>query len=462
MKKIFSFFIVLNFSVIAFAGVKIHQLPKDMASKRYNVHVNGQKADVFHAGMNVHFVSFDMDGTEPVEVKVERRSSSNPFFWKGVAQIRPYSKNVKVHTDGRVATFKIEKPGQYILQQSEATSAFDEPSVLIFANTPEQNIPSAEDKNVVYVPAGEHYANFDLKSGQTLYLASGAVVYGSINVFNQENVRVCGRGILLHNGMSSLEEDKGYLSKKNWHAVGMANAKNVEINDIIIVNRARSWTIHTLNTFGFNAENMKIVVTCPENVNGDGIDWCGGGNSVIKNCFIRSADDCFAFFTPHAAVDMYCHDKKSRAGSVKNITIENCVLWPTLANLFRMGFHYQDLQTENITLRNSDVIKIGHGYWMAYWAFFCSIAPSHTGNFHHKNYLIENLTVESDAAIFGFNNNRAIYENFTLRNVKIMGNPRPSRLAGISRNIKLENVSFKGQNYTIDNLPMEADSIYKK
>lgn len=44
-------------------------------------------------------------------------------------------------------------------------------------------------------------------------------------------------------------------------------------------------------------------------------------------------------------------------GSVKAIYIENCVLWTTLANVFRMGFNGQALTKDNITMKNCDIIQ---------------------------------------------------------------------------------------------------------
>jgi len=452
--KVVVFFVSLFLCVFsAFAdSLKIHSFPNTLQTNKFIATVNGKSIPVFHAGMNVYLISFDIDDSS-VDVKVTQKGTYG--FWRSGATVRPYSKNIECITVDNTASFNINKVGQYVLQRANATSAFDEDVVLIFANPKEKPIPSKEDKNVVFLGAGIHYNHIDLKSGQTLYLDSGAVLFGSVNIVDAENVKVCGRGTILYYGPQSLERDEGFYSRKNWHPISLVRAKNVSIDGITIVNRSRTWTIHTLESFGLKVDNAKIVVTSLENINGDGIDWCGGGDSHIKNSFFRSADDCFAFFSPKASEHIY-GAKNIMEGSVKNILIEDCVLWPTLANIFRLGADMQALVTDNVTIKNCDVIDIGEGGVSLPWSIFCSVnLPSGKGESIHTNYLVENLNIESPAALFGFWNYNAKFKDFTLRNVNILGTQRNSRLWADVENFSLDNVRFMGKTINFDGIKLD-------
>lgn len=124
-------------------------------------------------------------------------------------------------------------------------------------------------------------------------------------------------------------------------------------------------------------DNMKVITTFPANLNGDGIDWYGGGRAVVRDSFFRVADDCFAVHPADASIALRV-DRGGGGhlpgapqtqpwmlrGEVSDMTIEHCVFWPTVANIFREGWSNQSLTTRNITLRDCDVIHISaHGGW---------------------------------------------------------------------------------------------------
>lgn len=151
--------------------------------------------------------------------------------------------------------------------------------------------------------------------------------------------------------------------------------------------------MQTHTTFGAVFDNIKIIAVNPQNINGDGIDWHSGARTKVTNSLIRSMDDCFAFFTPESCNDMWATNKNT-AGEVKDVYIENCVLWTTLANVFRIGFNGQALSTDSITVKNRDVIHVSKGQWYAPWALLCAVSPTSKGKASHRNYLLENIRFE--------------------------------------------------------------------
>jgi hypothetical protein len=205
MKKILAFLQIIfclmtkGFSQI----VTPHTVPEEFASDYYEVKVNGQPVQVFHAGLNVYFASFDFTGNANVKVTSKYNSSSysgqtsnkvlpkvdERGFWRGDVNIRPLSKNIKPLLNGADVSFSLSEAGQYSVERA-GTSHFKDDVIFLFANRPDASIPNIMAKNVIHLKAGIHYRNFDLKSGQTLYLDAGAVLFGAINVWNAKNVSI--------------------------------------------------------------------------------------------------------------------------------------------------------------------------------------------------------------------------------------------------------------------------------
>ncbi|MCF2505217.1 hypothetical protein L0663_17630 [Dyadobacter sp. CY107] len=173
--------------------------------------------------------------------------------------------------------------------------------------------------------------------------------------------------------------------------------------------------LDTVSLYTFQHKNLSRH---PQNINGDGIEWYWGGRARVSNSFIRSMDDCFAFFTEDSSKDMW-GESKTISGEVKDITIENCVLWTTLANIFRIGFNGQALTTDNISLKNVDVIHVSKGQWYAPWSLFCIVSPNSKGKARHSNCLVENLRLEESIALFGLQNPEAVFSKIVLKDVII-------------------------------------------
>ena len=61
----------------------------------------------------------------------------------------------------------------------------------------------AAQKSFHFLGAGVHRESLNPKSGETWYLAPGAVIFGSLNLFGVENVTVLGRGSRVIGGAST-------------------------------------------------------------------------------------------------------------------------------------------------------------------------------------------------------------------------------------------------------------------
>lgn len=439
------------------SDVVLHSVPQEFASDLFHVTVNGKEADVFHAGLNVYFVSFDFTGAVDVTVQPkfgdekhagqtsnkEATTEDEKRYWRGSVAVRPLSRNVQPQLSGATVRFSLTEAGQYSVER-QGTSNFKDEVLFLFANKKDPQTPSFNSPNVIHLKAGIHQQNVELKSGQTLYLDAGAVLFGGSSVWNAKNVTITGRGVVVYYGPQSETHDDGWMNKKAWHPLTTHNVQGLTVKGITFVGRSRTWSLQTHTTFDAVFDNIKIIAVNPQNINGDGIDRYGGGRAVVKNCFIRSMDDCFAFFTPGSSADMWA-TAKNTAGEVTDIAVENCVLWTTLANVFRIGFNGQALTTRNISMKNTDVIHSSKGEWYAPWALLCAVSPNSKGKAVHNNYLMEGIRFEEPAALFGLQNPEARFQNIVLRDIAVTGAPASSLVKSEASGIEFVNVVINGK-----------------
>ena len=464
-------FFIIN-SIVSYSQTVVsHPVPEEFLSRQYLVTVNGQTIPVFHAGLNVYFASFDF--TDKVEVKVTASKiagvkstnamyagqvnfeSKKPIegakFWLDSASVKPSSKNIKVITKGAEASFLLTEPGQYTVERP-GTSNYKDQVLFLFANKPETDRPKEGDKNVIYLKKGLHHKNIDLKSNQTLYLEAGAVLYGAVNVWNAKNVKILGRGTVVYCGPQC--ESNWYAAElnnlKNWHSLTTHNTQGLIVSGVTFIGKSRVFTIRLHSTFDAIFDNIKVLGINPANVNGDGFDWQGGGRTKIINSLVRCADDCFAFFPYDPQEELPkgakpTADDIARSRETKDVTIENCVLWSTIANIFRVGGGIGGLRTSDIRLRNCDIIHHGRGEWLAPWSIICSVAPEKIEKSIHSNYLLENLRFEEGLAFLGIQNEDIIFNNIIFKNLTMSGNIVPSLVKCEINGLSFENIKVNGK-----------------
>ncbi len=426
---------------------KPHTVPDAFLSRMYTVEVDGTPVQVFEASPRVHFASFDFTGE--VEVKAvgkvyrekgvplpirDEQQNGDPI-WDGEAVVRPLSDGVEVKTDGELATFRLTAPGQYAVEGRKVSQdATDNHDIVLFlfANPPEPEAdrPNQDDPNVIFLEAGLHQENIDLTDGQTLYLDAGAVLFGSVDAWDAENVKILGRGVVYHRGPHSENNDDGYLHRKDWHPLTTHNVRGMTVEGVTFVGRSRTWTIQMHSTYDASFDNVKLLAVNDQNINGDGFDWKdSGGRTTIRNSLVRSADDCFAIFTDRGPTP---------TGIVEDILIENCVLWPTRANIWRFSGY-----AKNVTLRDSDVLHVPESLYSTPRAILCSVRANEEQVLEVSDVLFEDLRLEEPAALLGIEWSKGVYRGITFRNITMPAEPEPSRVAAASiSDVLIENVRF--------------------
>ena len=179
---------------------------------------------------------------------------------------------------------------------------------------------------MIYFGPGVHeVTTLRPKSGQTVYLAGGAVLRAKIapdekpvqeknwrgnkvyapliEASGVKGVKVRGRGIL----------DLGPLP---WHArtaMWFGDSEDILVEGIIILD-APAWVVAMHNSKNVVVRNVKQI--CARE-NSDGVDICNSQDVLVEDCFLRNNDDevCVKTISPPPAMES------------KNIVVRRIVVW---------------------------------------------------------------------------------------------------------------------------------------
>lgn len=322
----------------------------------------------------------------------------------------------------------------------------------LFVNPLDANAPTAKalkklkkDKNYIYFGPGCHKLDSALRvgSGQTVYVAGGACVYGNIEVLDAENARVLGRGMVYPNNKIGIE---------------VRNSKNVEVDGLFTTQCAVG------GSDSVAVSNVKVMSWYGW---GDGFNVFASNNVKYNNVFARTSDDCHT---------IYC-TRKGYEGSSCNITMDDAVLWADVAHPIMIGLHgsFDPAKPDSVACaryRNIDILDHSENQidYQGCLTINCG-----------DNNLVKDITFE-DIRVEDFRkgqliNLRIFYntkyckapgrgiEDITLRNVTYNGdNASLSIIAGYNedrkvRNVKFENLVINGKRIT-DDMP-EKPKWYK-
>jgi hypothetical protein len=423
-------------------------------STDYRVEVNGRPVPVYTARVNdpplahldhggtYSFVYFDFAGLATVTIHglLPRQLQS--------AIIRPISKGIRhMLVDGFTTTVRLSEPARFSFEPEGRTHP-----LLVFANPLETDAPKEGDPNVVYFGPGVHSPEggvIKLTSNQTLYIAGGAVVKAAVIVTDAENVKIRGRGILCAN---SWPWRKGPAPR----FVGIRNSKNTSLEGIIL-RGSYSWTVVPENCDHVTITNLKI---CGGRAwNDDGINPCNTRHVLVKDCFIRTDDDCMA---PKGL--------RMEWGDVDDVRVENTVMWCDRARIILLGHESLAKNMQNFTFRNIDIIHF------VLTPFLFEVGDEMTlQNIRFEDVRIEGVGQDQLMIIRPVVNQYirtgvpGYIRNIYFKNVHLAGDPRNTHLSGdpgaykiyvsgYDQKYRTEGVTF--ENFTINGQPLVEDSPY--
>ena len=379
--------------------------------------------DTRHCVEKASLAYFDFEGQ--VEVSVTSRNGSVE-----TARVRPLSYGIEPAVTDSTLTFTLDRPrnlsveinGDIFHNLHLFAGAADANNPIDGVNVRNERQLARKRKDVIYFGPGLHKIDtlFPV-SGQTVYIAGGAVVRGTIHVKDVSDVKICGRGIVHPSGRGE--------------GVYVQRSKNIEVDGII------STQCPVGGSDGVKISNVKVISSYGW---GDGLNVFASSNVHYDGCFARTSDDCTTVYAT----------RKGFVGSCRNILTENCVLWADVAHPIMIGIHGNvdnpDV-IENLVYRNIDILdhkekQIDYQGCMAINAGDDNLI---------RNILFEDIRIEDfrqgqlvNIRIF-FNRKYCLapgrgIENITFRNVTYNGSGEEmSVIAGYSEDRKIKNVRFE-------------------
>jgi hypothetical protein len=418
-----------------------------MRSAAFTVSVDGKPVDVAHAAANYEYVSFDIAG--PVSIEI---TATEPHFWDKGVDIQPWRLGLRAARDGQTIRFRLEAPAKLAISRprdflNHATMLF------VFAGKPAAPPPHGAR---IYTP-GVYHESLNPRSGDTIYLSPGSYFYGSLNLFNVENVKVLGRGTIIYDGPQDPSADEGWMRKPDWRCVTASEAHQVEIDGLTCILRSRTWSIQMTDSRGMVYDDLRVIGGNPGNANQDGMDWIGSGDGVVRNSFFRASDDVIALM---GNWDGYTDADMLRPGhDVQNIVVENSVLSTSISNIVRANWPRKIFNSRNFTLRDSDILHAGIG---ACGQSFGVLGMWGANGAHgdHGQYTFENLFLDDWYSLVQVEQEAPAVHDFTFRNIWALDQPplEGSLLSGHIANVAFENVKY-GQKVvsTYEDTPLVND-----
>ena len=332
------------------------------------------------------------------------------------ARVLPLSAGIKAKNDGKNRmSFRAKPPFTLAVEPTGRHHA-----LILVANMIEDDAPKPGEPGVVYIGPGTHHRDevLELKSGETLYLAPGAYLESAI-VAKGTNIVVRGHGIL---SGACWAHERG---PKKGHVMAAFTGKDITIRDVTLMS-SYNWTLVLNKCEDVLVDNVRILNG--RVLNDDGIDVCRSRRVTIRNCFIRSQDDCI---TPK----FWCED----------LLVERCALWTDVANIFRIGYECDGTGKvyRNLTFRDIDILhqsirkKPASEYWAENAIF---IQPGNDQEF--VNFRFERIRFDSPEA-----GDRLL----TIRTFKVNDNWQHHKEAGHFRGLVMQDVHVPS--------PLAADTM---
>ena len=276
------------------------------------------------------FAYWDM--SEPVEIEVV---SKRPIE---SVDIRPRSYGITPIVDDNRIVFQMAKPGYVTVEVNGCHHALH-----LFASPMEAGRPNPDEPTVRYFGPGIHKAGLiTLKSGETVYIAGGAIVHGLIRAAGASDISILGRGIL---------DASTFKRIGNPGPITLHGCKNVKI-DGIIIRDSNVWAVTPRDCEYLAISNIKLIGFW--RYNADGIDIVNSQHVTIDKCFVRSFDDSIVIKGLRGA------RRPTGDKPVKDVKVSECVIWNDWGRALEIGAETVAPEISDIVFRDCDIIRTVH------------------------------------------------------------------------------------------------------
>lgn len=323
----------------------------------YNRRWPGHQRDLEQTEI-IDFLSFSMDAPVTIDIL-----PPEPFT---DVVIRPHSLGItpEITSDGHIR-FTLTHAAYCTVEPYGRRNALH-----IFADPAQDYGVSAEDAHTLYFAPGVHeVGQIELHSGDTLYLADGAVVYGCITAMDAENIRILGHGILdnSHNREHILYEshtennDSAVNNATRQHTIQLEYCSNVLI-DGITIRDSLVYNVRPIGCRGLTIRNVKIIGCW--RFNSDGIDMHNCEDVCIEHCFLRTFDDsicvkgfdCYYEGDVEAAVQAAMYRNGQAYDVFRRVLVRDCVIWNDWGKCLEIGAETRAEEICDIVFEDCDVI----------------------------------------------------------------------------------------------------------
>ncbi len=431
------------FASISYAAPAFAPVPAEIRSTHFLVAVNGRSTPVLHAASGYYLLNFDLSG--PAEVRV---TAPDAHYWDRGVEIQPLRLGIRPQRMGATLRFRLNGPAKVSISRPGDHFA-DAEMLFLFANSPESRSINAETPGIRYFGPGAHHENIDAHSGESIYLADGAVIFGALNLWQVHDVHVFGRGTIVYDGPQNPKTDEGWMHRPNWHCIVMDQASNLEIDGITCVVRSRTWQIQMRDSHHIGFYNIKVIGGNPNDANQDGMDWLGGGDTTVRDSFFRASDDVFAL---QGNWEGYSEEAIRTPGhDVNNVTVEDTVVSTSVSNIMRVGWPEKTFNSAHVHLRNLDVLHTGFGACKVPFAFF-ELWADPEGHGRHSDYSFENIRLEDWYSLFQIRQPDPEIRDLQFSNIAALDGPGmlPSTLKGDVSGVSLLGVPFNPEELRVE------------
>jgi len=375
------------------AGVVCYGMPGAAKSPLYTVTVGGVSAPVekltkYSPNMQVHYAHCSLSGTTAADVAVTLSQSLGSYT------LSPKSRNIATAKSGNTVTFSsgpnyliFNASGQELLfifldagettppqlgdanVKNIADYTVDNTGATLVTSKVQSaiNAASGATQNILYFPPGKYkVGELALKSNMTLYLAGGAVIYGSdstgdfnnvsgginiegaqhalIRMYQIKNTKILGRGALDANGTAIR------AAGLNANLLKIEQSSNITV-DGIVARDPSYWNTLIYRSDTVTIQNYKVINHRPDGSNynqTDGVDFDESTNSSLYNAFLYTGDDGMATK----------NEDSNGTINTKNITHEHIVVYNNSVGC-KIGTKSMGQSMDSVTFKDVDVVKAG-------------------------------------------------------------------------------------------------------
>jgi hypothetical protein len=305
------------------------------------------------------FAIFDFKGKVTVRATLRAKTGLDLDRLK----IRPLAWKIEPRVHENVIEFELEQPGDVTIDP-EGTGL----RVLhLFTNRPETDVPATDDPTVVYFGPGVHdIEDLELRSGQTLYLAGGAVVRPCPNRFllpeKQRHytgaeyyravvpIRATGRDVTVR-GRGIVSGERALSAGRRFGLFQGSRMENLRIQGVVFT-RSTGWTLLMHDCRDSVLQRVRVLGYF---TNSDGFCLHSCQDCRVTDCFVHTADDCYEVKSKGSGIVFESSQAWCDAGTAMGVCheIDGLMTDITWRDMTVLHYTYRSNPYEGITSRGA-------------------------------------------------------------------------------------------------------------